>query len=98
MGRLSRCPAQSKPALSSELGQSIMRTFKSARLTLFTALIALGAVFYLVDCSIVSLSKTHPELPWLYRGVYAGGPFGILVTATVVMIGLGALIFGGKSD
>ena len=75
-----------------------MRTFKSARLKVFTALIALGAASYLVDCSVVSHFKRHPELPWLYRGVYAGGPFGILVTATVVIIGLGSLIFGGRSD
>jgi hypothetical protein len=75
-----------------------MREFRSARLKVFTALMVLGGAFYLVDCTIVSFSKTHPELPWLYRGVYAGGPFGILVTATCVIIGLGSLIFGGRSD
>ena len=75
-----------------------MRTFKSARLKIFTAFMIIGGACYLVDCSVVSLSKTHPEIPWLYRGVYAGGPFGILVTATCVMIGLGSLIFGGRSD
>jgi hypothetical protein len=75
-----------------------MRLFKSARLKVFTAFMAVGGACYLVDCSVVSLSKTHPELPWLYRGVYAGGPFGILATATLVIVAIGSLIFGGRSE
>ena len=44
-----------------------MRTFKSERLKVFTAFMVIGGACYLVDRSVVSLSKRHPELPWLGR-------------------------------
>ena len=43
-----------------------MKTFKSARLKVFAALIVIGGACYLVDCSVVSLFKTHPELSCAY--------------------------------
>jgi hypothetical protein len=60
----------------------------------FYGLLILSAVFYLVDCFVVSIFSTHSELPWIERGIYAGSPAGILTTASCVIAAFGILIFG----
>jgi hypothetical protein len=54
----------------------------------------LSGVFYLVDCLAVSIFGSHPELPWIERGIHAGSPAGILTTASCVIAAFGILIFG----
>ncbi len=54
------------------------------------AMIALGIVFYLVDCLIAH--KAHPEVSWLRSGVYNWGPFGVLASVICVLVGLYGLL------
>ena len=44
------------------------------------------AGFYLVDCFVAH--PTHPDVPWIASGVYAGGLFGFLGTLTVAIAGI----------
>jgi hypothetical protein len=40
-----------------------------------------GVYLYIVDCLIVTyLLKLRLDLPWYERGIFAGGPAGILLT------------------
>ncbi len=41
---------------------------------------AMTGCFYLVDCLLSVMVGRHTELPFYERGVYAGGPYGFLVT------------------
>jgi hypothetical protein len=73
-----------------------MRPFnsQSKRLNVFGVLLILAAVFYIVDCVIVTASSLHSEMPWLERGIYAGSPFGFYWTAGITVFAFGYLIFG----
>jgi hypothetical protein len=71
-----------------------MKPFRSSRISVFLALLGMAVAFYLVDCVVASLSGRHPELPMFERGIYAGGPFGSLATACVLLCAFGVLIFG----
>jgi hypothetical protein len=70
-----------------------MKPFKSKR-AIVCGLLILSGVFFLVDCLVVSVLGKHPELPWIERGIFAGGPAGILTTASVVVAAFWILIFG----
>jgi hypothetical protein len=51
-------------------------------------------LFYLVDCLVAtSVDKTSIDLPWFERGIYAGGPFGILLTVAWLVFPVGRRIF-----
>jgi hypothetical protein len=68
--------------------------FKSRRFKFFYRWLIVGVFFYLVDCLVVtSVDKTSLDLPWFERGIYAGGPFGIMLTVTWLMFPVGRLIF-----
>ena len=67
--------------------------FKSKRLEGVCALLLLASVFYVVDCVIVTFSR-QLEVPWFERGIYAGGPYGFVLTAGTILFALGYLIFG----
>ena len=67
---------------------------KSKRLQLFLALLALSGAFYVVDClAVLLISGSRPDLAWYERGIYAGGPFGFLVTAAMFVFALAVLLF-----
>jgi hypothetical protein len=70
-----------------------MKPLKSKR-AVFCGLLILSAVFYLVDCLVVSTFNSHPDLPWIERGIYARSPAGILTTASVLVAAFWILIFG----
>ena len=72
-----------------------MFKFKSKRrLRLFYEWLALGGLFYVVDCLVVTYAgQTRPDLPWYERGIYAGGPAGILFTIGWLMFPLIRRIF-----
>jgi hypothetical protein len=56
--------------------------FKSRRFQFLDGWLIVGVLFYLVDCLVVACgSQSHLDLPWYERGIDAGGPFGILLTA-----------------
>jgi hypothetical protein len=68
--------------------------FKSRRSKFFYRWLIVGVVFYLVDCLVVTLvDKTSLELRWFERGIYAGGPFGILLTVAWLVFPVGRRIF-----
>jgi hypothetical protein len=51
----------------------------SKRFKLFYVWLIAGVLFYLVDCVVATLlHKSSLDLRWFERGIYAGGPFGIL--------------------
>jgi hypothetical protein len=70
---------------------------RKSKQAVFAGLLILGAVFYVVDCLVVSIFDTHPDLPWIERGIYAGSPAGILTTASCVLAAFGVLIFGNRN-
>ena len=60
----------------------MLSKFKSKqRLKLFYAWLIVGGLFYVVDCLVVTYAaESRLDLPWFERGMYAGGPAGILLT------------------
>jgi hypothetical protein len=70
-----------------------MKPFK-AKKAIVCGLLILSGTFYLVDCLVVSISNRHTDLPWIEKGIYAGGPAGILTTASVMLAAFWILIFG----
>jgi hypothetical protein len=72
-----------------------VKPLKSKQKVFFGLLILSGA-FYLVDCLVVSIFDTRPDLPWIERGIYAASPAGILTTASCVLAAFGVLIFGNR--
>jgi hypothetical protein len=70
-----------------------VKPFKSKR-AVVCGLLILSGVFYLVDCLVVSIFDSHPHLPWIERGIYAGSPAGILTTVSCVLAAFWILIFG----
>lgn len=55
--------------------------FKSRRFTFLYRWLIVGVFFYFIDCLVVTAFDTKAlELPWFERGIYAGGPAGILLT------------------
>jgi hypothetical protein len=75
------------------LKRTIMKPLKSKQ-AVFCGLLILSGVFYLVDCLVVSIFDSHPDLPWIERGIYAGNPAGILTTASCLLAAFWILIFG----
>jgi hypothetical protein len=73
-------------------GVKIMRRFESTQFGRFCVYLLIGIVFYLIDCLLAS--SKHPDVPWLERGIYAGGFAGFDWTIVVVVAGFGFLIFG----
>jgi protein-S-isoprenylcysteine O-methyltransferase Ste14 len=68
--------------------------FKSRRFKSFYVWLVVGVFFYLVDCLVAtSVDKTTFDLPWFERGIYAGGPFGILLTVVWLVFPIGRRIF-----
>ena len=61
---------------------------------IFLALLAISGVFYAVDCLVVVTLGKHPDVPWYESGIYAGGPFGFLVTGFLFVFAFGFLLFG----
>lgn len=51
-----------------------------------------GVFFYLVDCWVAT-NVSNSSLPWFERGIYAGGPFGILLTVSWFTFPLGRLVY-----
>jgi hypothetical protein len=51
---------------------------KSRKFKFYRDWLIVGGVFYIIDCLVVS--DSHPDLPFFERGIYAGGPVGILFT------------------
>jgi hypothetical protein len=69
-------------------------SLKSKRFKLFCVWLIVGVWFYLIDCVVAtSVSKTPLDLPWLERGIYAGGLFGILLTVAWIVFPVGRIIF-----
>jgi hypothetical protein len=69
-------------------------TFKSRRNTFLSVWLIVGVLFYIVDCLVVTyFAQTHLDLPWVERGIYAGGPVGILLTVVWFAFPVGRLIF-----
>jgi hypothetical protein len=61
---------------------------------LFYVWLIVGVLFYLIDCLIAtSFAKSSLDLPWFERGLYAGGPFGILLTVSWLVFPVGRAIF-----
>jgi len=60
----------------------------------FCGLLILSGVFYFVDCLVVSIFNSHPDLPWIERGIYAASPAGILTTVSITLAAFWILIFG----
>jgi hypothetical protein len=59
-----------------------------------SAWLFVGVLFYLVDCFVATLvDKTSLYLPWFERGIYAGGPFGILLTVAWLVFPVRRLIY-----
>lgn len=55
--------------------------FKSKRFRLFCVWLIVGGLFYIIDCLAVTyVTELRLDLPWFERGIYAGGPAGILLT------------------
>jgi hypothetical protein len=52
---------------------------KSRRFGFLLGWLIVGLCFYLVDCWVAT-SFSNSSVPWFERGIYAGGPFGILLT------------------
>jgi hypothetical protein len=68
-------------------------SLKSKRFNLLYGWLIVGVLFYLVDCWVAtSFDKSSLDLPWLERGIYAGGPFGILLTIGWLLFPVGRLI------
>jgi hypothetical protein len=65
--------------------------FKSRRFKFFYGWLIVGVFFYLVDC-LVATTFSNSSLPWFERGIYAGGPFGIFLTASWFVFPLGRII------
>jgi hypothetical protein len=64
------------------------------RLKLFYVWLIVGVWFYLVDCLVAtSFNKTSIDIPWFERGIYAGGPFGIVLTVSWLVFPVGRVIF-----
>lgn len=53
----------------------------------------MSGAFYVVDCLIVLTEADRPDVPWYESGIYAGGPFGFLLTAAILVFALGVLLF-----
>jgi hypothetical protein len=67
---------------------------RSRRFKFLYGWLTFGVFFYLVDCFVaISFAKSSLDLPWYERGIYAGGPFGILLTVGWFVFPLGRLIF-----
>jgi hypothetical protein len=55
--------------------------FKSRRFQFLYGWLIVGVFFYFVDCLVVTaFDKQTLNLPWFDRGIFAGGPTGILLT------------------
>ena len=53
-----------------------------------------GVSFYIIDCLIVTyLAKLRLDLPWFERGIFAGGPAGILLTVAWLVFPVARRIF-----
>jgi hypothetical protein len=65
---------------------------KSRRFSFLYGWLIVGVFFYVVDCWVAT-SSSNSSLPWFERGIYAGGPFGILLTVTWFAFPLGRIIF-----
>ena len=72
--------------------------FKSKQLEVFSVLLLLGGVYYVIDCLIVIVFNRHPEVPWYEAGIYAGSPAGFFFTAVTILCAFGYLIFGKTSN
>jgi hypothetical protein len=72
----------------------IMRlsTLKSRRFRFLYGWLIVAVFFYLVDCWVAT-SSSNSSLPWFERGIYAGGPFGLLLTVGWFMFPLCRIIF-----
>jgi hypothetical protein len=56
--------------------------------------LVVGVLFSAVDCFVATLvDKASLVLPWFESGIYAGGPFGILLTVAWLAFPAGRLIF-----
>jgi hypothetical protein len=54
---------------------------RSKRFQFLYGWLIVGVLFYVVDCFVAtSFPESSLDLPWFERGIYAGGPFGILLT------------------
>jgi hypothetical protein len=67
--------------------------FKSRRFKSLYVWLIVGVLFYVIDCLVTSVDTTSLDLPWFERGIYAGGPFGILLTVAWIVFPVGRLIF-----
>jgi hypothetical protein len=55
--------------------------FNSRRFKFYSSWLMVGVFFYLVDCFVVTLvDETSFGVPWYERGIFALGPFGIVLT------------------
>ncbi len=69
--------------------------FKSKRrLKWLAGWLSVGVSFYIIDCLIVTyLGKVRLDLPWFERGIFAGGPAGILLTVAWLCVPVARRIF-----
>jgi hypothetical protein len=68
--------------------------FRSRRSKWLFGWLIVGLFFYLVDCLVATiLTDSSLDLPWFERGIYAGGPFGIFLTASWLVFPIGRIIF-----
>ena len=74
-----------------------MKPFKfrsKRRLKRLAGWLIVGVMFYIIDCLIVTyLAKLRLDLPWFERGIFAGGPAGILLTAAWLVFPVARRIF-----
>jgi hypothetical protein len=68
--------------------------FKSKRFKSLYGWLIVGVLFYLVDCLVATFfAKTSLDLRWFERGIYAGGPFGLVLTVAWFAFPIFRLIF-----
>ena len=74
-----------------------MKPFKfrsKRRLKRLTVWLIVGVCFYIIDCLIVTyLAELRLDLPWYERGIYAGGPAGIVLTVAWLVFPVARRIF-----
>jgi hypothetical protein len=64
------------------------------RLKWLAGWLIVGVSFYIIDCLIVTyLTKLRLDLPWFERGIFAGGPAGILLTVAWLVFPAARRIF-----
>lgn len=66
------------------------------RFQLFWFGLGFAVVWYFVCC--VGAFDRHPEVPWYERGVFAGSPYGFLLSVMSVLVAFYYLLFGKDED